>query len=203
MEDLFENYQYFLEEALDQFCSKNWPCEFVSRKGQRCVKPTATHGVKDHQNADGRVIGAGDYQTNFSYKDKLPKWLRLVEMRVREDRNELTRRENTQNEISNRRHARTIHKERVEGFFTAVGGAQNYVSHLTCFCCPKNVPEHPLQCGHILCSICVRAYSRPGNGCFRTMKSCPLHFTTSQFAEPWRIAVKPDFAGARILCLDG
>lgn len=203
VEDLFENYQYFLEEALEHFCKKHWPCEYVSRKGERCVKPAATHGVNNHQNADGQVIGRGDYQTNFSYRDTLPRWLKLVETRAREDRNELGRRGNTQKEISNARHALRIHRERMNIFFTAVGGAQQYVSHLTCFCCLKNVPEHPLQCGHTLCSECVRGYSRPGDGCFRTLKSCPLHHTTSQFAEPWRIAVKPEFAGARILCLDG
>jgi hypothetical protein len=180
----------------------HWPCEYVGRRG-RCVNSAATHGAKGHQNSDGRVIGTGDYQTVFSFEQQLPRWLGMVKTRVLEDQEELRRRDDANKAISSTKHALAIHRERMEVFFTEVGGAQRYISHLTCFCCLKNVPEHPLQCGHILCSVCVRAYGQQRGDLAVTLESCPLHHTTSQFGEPWRIALKPDYAGVRILSLDG
>ncbi|KAK5119234.1 hypothetical protein LTR85_007848 [Meristemomyces frigidus] len=95
-----------------------------------------------------------------------------------------------------------MHRKRMGSFYQSMGGAVQYISHATCLCCLKEVPEHALPCGHVLCARCIRAYGRrhPDNSI--TINFCPLH-SLDHFRQPWRIRWKPEHAGVRVLCLDG
>jgi hypothetical protein len=76
----------------------------------------------------------------------------------------------------------------------------------------REMPEHPLPCGHVLCTPCVRTYSeldmkREGmqqkDKNFIRLDRCPLHLRYLRFTDPWFLKFKPDLAGVRILSLDG
>ena len=121
------------------------------------------------------------------------------------------------------------HRQTVQEFFRQLSGPQNFISHSACFCCLQNMPEHPLPCGHVLCTRCVRTYSEIDHGqlgpgrhfntvsnfeqkpwahdvhakkYFIELDRCPLH-RDWRFVQPWYIKLKPEFSGTRILTLDG
>lgn len=98
-----------------------------------------------------------------------------------------------------------LHQANVNNFYHHVGGAQNFVSHSTCFCCLRELAEHPLPCGHVLCTPCIKGYGKPHSellGSF-VMACCPLHDYDTVFPAPCEIYFKPALAGVRVLSLDG
>jgi hypothetical protein len=66
-----------------------------------------------------------------------------------------------------------------------------------------NVPEHPLPFGHVLCTPCIKGYGSPLEHSLVRMDCCPLHPEEWEKFGPWIIRFKPDFAGVRVLSLDG
>ena len=110
------------------------------------------------------------------------------------------------------------HGANIRSFYKEVGGSLKYVSHSICLCCLRELPEHPLQCGHVLCTACFQAYAHleaqkeEDAGASNIIKGdlklsrCPLHpdhKIAFQFQDPRIVRLKPDGAGVRILCLDG
>lgn len=98
-----------------------------------------------------------------------------------------------------------IHLINVNSFYHRVGGAQRFVSHSTCFCCLRELAEHPLPCGHVLCTPCIKGYGKPHSelsGSY-TVATCPLHDFDAVFRVPAEILFKPPLAGVRVLALDG
>lgn len=98
-----------------------------------------------------------------------------------------------------------VHQANVNTFYRRVGGAQAYLSHSACFCCLREMAEHPLPCGHVLCTPCVKGFGKPHShlaGSF-TLASCPLHSSDTVFPVPWEAYFKPALAGVRVLSLDG
>jgi len=65
--------------------------------------------------------------------------------------------------------------------------------------------EHPLPCGHVLCTQCVKGYGSPTPGMptMYAISSCPLHDAHDAFPAQWGVYFKPELAGVRILSLDG
>lgn len=189
----------YCDNALDDFCAIFWPCAFFHSKRGRCVNVKERH-TKGHQNAKGQIIGSGPYESDFTWETFESEWLRL-----------LTR---NASEIQNKLHAQTdnellaitnLHHTNTNTFYRRVGGAQNFISHSACFCCLREMAEHPLPCGHVLCTPCIKGYGRPHNridGSY-TIASCPLHSSDAVFPVPWEVFFKPDLAGVRILSLDG
>ena len=84
------------------------------------------------------------------------------------------------------------------------GRAKAFISHSTCFSCLFEPPEHALPCGHILCTPCLRAYGSPRGKIIVELDGCPFESVNmpSRFGF-WRVFLKPDAAGIRILTLDG
>jgi hypothetical protein len=95
-----------------------------------------------------------------------------------------------------------LHLERINEFYSHLGALSNYNNHAACFCCLRELPEHPLPCGHVLCTLCVRSFAHKKNIETYAMDWCPLH-KHEKFDEEWEISVKPDLAGIRVLTLDG
>lgn len=206
MEDLFSNYEEFFDWALAEFCELHCPCAYTHESGRRCMLVKARHNIKGHQDEAG-IISTGDYQASFSAESFAPLWkeqLRSAITSIQRDFNYELEQANLGNDlVSDGKIALDLHKEYMAGFYASVGYAENLLSHATCFSCLMDVPEHPLPCGHVLCTACVRAFSKAITKSDVALNSCPLHSSTTQWSKPYQISFKPEGAGVRILCLDG
>ncbi len=55
-----------MADALKNFFDLACPCEFIGRNGERCISTLRAHdGVYLHQDADGKVIGIGAWESSF------------------------------------------------------------------------------------------------------------------------------------------
>jgi len=98
--------------------------------------------------------------------------------------------------------AERLHLKRMDEFYSNLGDLSAYNNHAACFCCLRELPEHPLLCGHVLCTPCVKSFARRKNSVTYAIDYCPLH-SNQKWETEWEITVKPHLAGVRILTLDG
>ncbi|KAH8624551.1 hypothetical protein IG631_21290 [Alternaria alternata] len=199
--DLFADYQPNFEDALVDFCSSHWPCEFSHAKRGRCVNVSKSH-EKGHQTGNRGKVTHGRYISSFTADGYKNLWLNSLKTRLHNVQEELEREEDISEETGPLGPIRRLHARNISSFYRAVGGASKFNSHATCLCCLMRPPEHVLRCGHVLCTECVKAFGTVRN-CTIEMKECPLHIDDCHWRYPWRIRMKPDFAGVRILSLDG
>lgn len=209
--DLFKrNYLKYCDDALRDFCKLFWPCEFQSRSGN-CVNVLEGH-KKGHQNENGKIIGSGEYESTFSFESYLYIWRNSILTSIIKFQNRMVEKMGTQPSTSEKDLVSIAHRTNIQNFYRLLKGAQRFVSHSACFCCLREMPEHPLPCGHVLCTPCVRTYSeldmkmegmQQKDKNFIRMDRCPLHLHYLRFTEPWILKFKPDLAGVRILSLDG
>ena len=210
--DLFDKfYAMSCVAALEHFCDKFWPCSFVSKKGKACANVKSTHAIKGHQTSRGRIISSGPYESKFSSFDFADQWKFFLKNRLQEieaafqaRRNATIPRKDNPQTINDRTLAYDLHRGCMGSFFRSYEGysASRFISHTTCYGCLMKVPEHPLPCGHVLCTSCVKAYGYKHDSHSILMDYCPLH-STQRFSPPWIIHFKPDYVGVRVLTLDG
>ncbi|KAI1846078.1 hypothetical protein JX266_007887 [Neoarthrinium moseri] len=193
--------------ALHRFADMHWPCSFrrgsSTREEDRCCNVKIGHNPKGHQNARGALIGHGTYQSSFDPTTFGAEWSQVI-------RSNLLNLQNAVFELGQKLPGRTelqvaglIHRERINEFYKSLGTASDFVSHVACFSCLRELPECPLPCGHILCLPCVQTYGRNTSRSTIEMTRCPLHVQDVIADPPWIIPIKPARAGVRILCLDG
>nr|POE62816.1 calcium-independent phospholipase a2-gamma [Quercus suber] len=206
VDQLFANYEKFFDYAMGEYLELHYPCSYVSADGTRqCMLVKARHLPKGHQDEKG-IIAAGDYEAAFD-STFLQQWKGQLRSAIegihRDFSYEL---EQVSNEdvqaIPEERIALDLHIEYLNQFYESVGPATAICSHATCFCCLMDVPEHPLPCGHVLCTACIKAYGKQGKS-FVTLTCCPLHRESTKWAKPALIKFKPANAGVRVLSLDG
>ncbi|KAK5153225.1 hypothetical protein LTS14_007870 [Recurvomyces mirabilis] len=207
VDELFGNYEKFFDYAMSEFLELHYPCSYVSADGRRkCVLVKARHQPKGHQDNEG-IIAAGDYEAafdgNFSptWKTQLRSAIEGIHRDFSYELEQLSQVEDTQ-AIPEEKIALVLHEEHLNQFFELVGPASSICSHATCFCCLMDVPEHPLPCGHVLCTACIKAYGKTAHSAV-TLPSCPLHRASTKWAKPAIIKFKPPGAGVRVLSLDG
>jgi hypothetical protein len=194
---MLDLYHPAFNEAIVNFCDFVWPCEFRTAQG-RCVNTKVGHGVKGHQNEQGKIIGTGSWQVATGVSDMTQYCRQLLKGRFEAL---------LQTKPSREQIISGMHAENITRFYARIGGAHNYISHSVCLCCLSNTspPEHPLPCGHVLCTRCVQELGRCIRGSSAVqMSSCPLDMggeSNSNF--PYTIYFIPEFAGVRILSLDG
>jgi hypothetical protein len=148
---LFADYQPNFEDALVEFCSSHWPCEFSHPKKGRCVNVSKRH-EKGHQNDRGRVTN-GAYVSNFTADNYKNRWLNLLKARLRDAQEDLEREEDGAEATGPLGPIRRLHARNISDFYRDVGGASKFNSHATCLCCLMRPPEHVLRCGHVLCTV--------------------------------------------------
>lgn len=188
-------YMNYCEQAFAYFCHRHWPCNFTKRNS-RCANPYSGH-AKGHQNAKGRMLGKGAYDPSFSYGNDLWTWTLRLEQEIH---NIQVSKDNAESGLRAKNSVATLHLKNMKTFYRKIGSASNFQSNCTCFCCLREIPLHPLACGHILCNPCVRSYGVPKERIFMEMLSCPI----CQAQNHGRlIKFMPSLAGVRILCLDG
>ena len=169
----------------------------------------SSHATKGHQVVTGKVY-SGNYISPFSsfkfadiWKGHIKSHLQQIEYEFKDMRNSILPNRDglTNQDISL---AYKSHLKRMERFYKSFEGytAGGYVSLTTCFSCLMEVPEHPLQCGHVFCTGCIKAYGRPYDRTSVLMDFCPLE-PSRRWAKSSTIRFKPDYAGVRILTLDG
>ena len=163
------------------------------------------HGSKGHQRQNGKVLAVGGYISSFSFGvfrkefqdliyTRLDNLLKLLSSRIEED-------DQPEAQV-----AAEIHKDKVMVHFfdhSARGRLNSFISHSTCFSCLFEPPEHALPCGHVLCTLCLRAYGRCRGKTEVDIKGCPMEKPISRRHQSWKVLLKPAAAGIRILTLDG
>ena len=193
-----------LDSALDKFCDVWWPCSFISARGKRCVNTREGH-AKGHQDERGKPLENGEYQSNFIADSYRPTWHRhLQEILLKIEKR--MRKKNPmsfpQQQNSEEREAAEIHLKRMNEFYRNLGGAEHFFSNATCLSCLRDMPEHPLPCGHVICSQCVRTFGEARSKTTFHLTSCPLHNKVRERVVI-QISLKPHLAGVRVLSLDG
>ena len=196
--------------ALEHFCDKFWPCSFVSRKGKRCVNMKSSHGAKGHQSAEGKVISTGNYLSHFSpakFSATWQTWIKeqLAALEAHQTDKTFVGSSSYAAYRSSDAMAYELHRQRLEIFYRSFSGftASSFLSLTTCYSCLMEVPQHPLQCGHTLCIACIKAYGKPNDRNSVLMNHCPLHTSGMRNRQPWIVYFKPEYAGVRVLTLDG
>jgi len=207
VDELFANYEKFFDYALGEYLELHYPCSYVSPDGKRhCMLVRARHLPKGHQDEQG-IIAAGDYEAAFD-ATFLPTWktqLRTAIEGLHRDFSyelEQASQKNDTSLIPEERIALELHAEYLNHFFEAVGPAASICSHATCFCCLMDVPEHPLPCGHVLCTACIKAYGKAHKSSV-SLTCCPLHRESTKWSRAAVVKFKPAGAGVRVLSLDG
>ena len=192
----------YCEQAFSDFCNRHWPCSFHKKK-ERCVNVLFGHASKGHQNEKGDVLATGDYVPSFHYNSNMCRWIQRLEqemnyMQESRDKALLARPDLSAEEITS-----TLHLGNLSKFYTQIGSASKFMSHSTCFCCLREIPVHPLTCGHVLCTPCIHSYGVPkGKGSIELLE-CPMGRAAEQWSESCLFRFKPPLAGVRVLCLDG
>lgn len=150
-------------------------------------------------------MGSGQYLSSISFDVFGNRWLKFLQQHLTKFQTDLNTRlmhTPTADELET---VTKLHQANIEIFYQRLGGAQNFASHHTCFCCLRGLAEHALPCGHLLCSLCVKSYGKPHPNRSHSylMTSCPLHQAHTIFANQLPIHFKPPLAGVRVLSLDG
>lgn len=203
---LFKNY-YSVPcfEALNEF-KKHWPCGFSNKNGICALTEPGHASGKDHQSSSGTILGAGGYQADFNFEKTSSGWHNKLVSNISEIQHSLEFRrkqagkDGPYDDDNEQALAAEVHSARTKPFFDLIGNVAQFISHLACFSCLRELPEHPLKCGHVLCTPCVEAYGYEPDKSVIKLRCCPLHPDHTRWATPWEINIKP---GVRILSLDG
>ncbi|KAL9047302.1 MAG: hypothetical protein Q9214_000088 [Letrouitia sp. 1 TL-2023] len=205
-EQIFPQYLEHVDAALENFCDRHWPCEYIKPGGgARCVNVRSGHGSKGHQLKNGKVLAVGGYVSRFSFKSYQENFQLDVYSRLDELLKTLRSRVQAGPETEVQAAAK-IHKDTVMVHFydhAARGRADAFISHSTCFSCLFEPPEHALPCGHIICTPCLHAYGRDVGRTMVEIDGCPLEIHSRPRYQVWKVFMKPAAAGIRILTLDG
>lgn len=94
-----------------------------------------------------------------------------------------------------------LHQQVMIGFYGAWG--VHFRNHSMCLSCLRELPEHPLPCGHILCTSCVQSYGASEDYRMVEVSQCPVCGAESPWSGLCQISFKPALAGVRVLSLDG
>lgn len=194
------------DTALQDFCDKHWPCEYVhvGTKG-RCVNVKTGH-TKGHQLKDGKVLSVGEYQSDFTFEkhQHLFQYCLLEVLRKLQKRLSDATMQQPQLELEK---ALEIHRKIILApFFKHLHGSKQFINHKACYACLVAPPEHPLPCGHVLCTPCIKGFGSQRGRTLWEIDRCPMHSDDEeggQFHTRWPIHIKPAGAGVRILTLDG
>lgn len=202
-QDLFDQlYALSCSTAVEIFTNRWLRCSYVSRSGKACINSKLSHG-KGHQKYSGKIIAIGPFMDPPDLGDFGSEWLNMtrehfvqIESSAQEARTEAGMRSSTREKV-----VYELHRQHLMRFFGDFG--DHIPDRYSCYGCLMEVPQHPLPCGHMLCTSCVRMFGRSTDETTVTIDFCPFDSKSVRNVNPCSIRFKPDFAGIRILSLDG
>lgn len=160
------------------------------------------HG-KGHQSETGKIIGYGAFISPTYVEKFYREWLEMIrnhlvdmESLVRESRAEAGMTGSPNHKV-----AYELHRRNLITFFG--NDPQRIKGYHSCYSCLMETPQHPLACGHMLCRPCVQMLGHVTDKNTVTVDSCPFESKAWKKISPCSIRFKPEFAGIRILSLDG
>ena len=187
-----------IKEAFDDFCEQWLRCGY-ERAGETCCNVKSSH-KKGHQASTGKIFAKGLYVPEFA-ADFFGDWMHEIDAHLARLKARLDELGPDEEE---RDLATRLHRREMECFFPQLDRPTKFLSHATCFCCVRKIPEHVLPCGHVLCTPCVQSFGDKVGDCIYKLRACPLHpAQTAWLYDPPQIKFKPHDAGVRVLCLDG
>ncbi|KAF2465829.1 FabD/lysophospholipase-like protein [Lindgomyces ingoldianus] len=199
-------YEKHFSFALEEFCGSAMPCSFRSKHGELCVNVSSRHSSKGHQNSKGKIIGSGKYESSgFNHKDFSKRFMRLIKRRLCKLESELqvSTGPDAEGGTSGNAQVLQLHERTMAEFYKKFESRQRIVSHQACLSCLMSPPDYVLPCAHGLCSDCAYSFGTREDDTTLTLTCCPLHQGEGAWPRLWRIRLKPEFAGVRILSLDG
>lgn len=161
--------------------------------------------ARGHQDERGRPLEEGDYYSNFASDSYRSTWhahlkdVLLHNEKLMERRAPVSLHDHQPDEAHK---AAEQHLNMMNEFYQNLGGAKDFQSNVTCLSCLRDMPEHPLPCGHIICSLCVRTFGETSSMTTFSLSFCPLE-TDKVWGRRIQISLKPTLAGVRALSLDG
>ncbi|KAK3658833.1 hypothetical protein LTR56_001704 [Elasticomyces elasticus] len=161
------------------------------------------HGAKGHQNALGKVLAVGVFESTFSAETYEDPWKDSLRRNLDSIRKKLQQETFGAGNLSEEDQALRLHSQCMNVFYGGLGPTRYFISHSACFCCLREMPAHALPCGHVLCTKCVKSYGKTLEKYWVSMRSCPLHVKETASQEGHLIRFKPRNSGVRILTLDG
>lgn len=205
---LDDRYAKHCAGALQSFADMYWSCSFtnpsISGDLGRCCNVRSGHNPKGHQNKQGKIIGNGDYESNFNSSEFGESWVQLIRASLMQLQASCFKLGQEFPDRSELQIASLLHRERLnEVYSNILGNATDFISYSACLCCLRELPECALPCGHILCLPCIQVYGQRTSRTTIEISRCPLHVRDIIASPPWVITIKPRYAGARVLCLDG
>ncbi|GAB1318162.1 FabD/lysophospholipase-like protein [Madurella fahalii] len=209
--DIFPRYIDQIEDVLESFCDRLWPCEVRDPKTRaRCVNTSFGH-AKGHQSRNGKVFAAGGYESSFSFQQYRQTFLCSIYHSLQTIGAEVSEKVNSLC-ISELQAAAEVHQSIARSFFRVADptekrseGVGPLTSHSACFCCFFEPGEHPMLCGHVLCTPCVTSYGKRGvsTEVEVEMNGCPIGCPWPRRSKSQIVRFKPKSAGVRVLSLDG
>ncbi|KAI1204747.1 uncharacterized protein F4807DRAFT_446063 [Annulohypoxylon truncatum] len=189
------------KKAAGLFWHKFWPCTKTSDVGSWPCS-NGPDGHQNHQYKNGKGHDPGKHSSSHSEEDFLAELEGIIGKRLEDLMKSFSTNEMRQRSDSISR-ASEIHQQNVNKFYGEMEGIDHCISHSACLWCLDQIPEHPLPCGHVICSSCLMAVAKPlGRGGFFWLESCPLASHKS-WEKPWIGVIKPNQAGIRMMSLDG
>jgi len=179
--------------AIQQFREKFWRCEAQNQESHlRCRNYWESH-EKCHQFSIGvdasshsQVLADGGHLCSYDgemYFNRL--WEEVIAV------------------VSRTLDGDSVSKRELAEAAQAIGINQ-IQSHRTCLACLSNCPTNMLPCKdiqHAICEQCLRRYTGRYESSWAHLRECPLG--CQLLISPWKIRVKPETAGSRVLALDG
>ncbi|KAI1332169.1 hypothetical protein F5Y16DRAFT_215601 [Xylariaceae sp. FL0255] len=194
--------------AMQMFAEFYWPCGFrnAAYPGElgQCCNVKSGHNPKGHQNKQGKIIGHGEFQSDFNATTFQPAWEHLIRASLVQVQSASFRLAHEYPDRSELQIAAMLHQECLNELYSnELGSALNIVSYTSCLCCLRELPECTLPCGHVLCLPCVEIYGLRTSKTTVEIDRCPIHVRDVITNPPWVVSTKPRYAGVRTLCLDG
>jgi hypothetical protein len=200
---ILPKYSSFYKEALQMFINY-WPC---SSPG--CINTKQGHAV-GHQRKNGTVI---EYR-NMQAESHVPEDFQPYDLTPAEETTFLREIEQSLAEFlglcpSSMNGAKDaafdLHKRTIRDFYGKHGGSRGALSfkyNTGCLVCLMDIANHPLPCGHVICTSCSKCYGNKLEPTSVSITQCPLH-ETDPWPHPCTSGLTPSESGVRVLALDG